>query len=46
MSEHSEFGANKSEISGKTACGRATIIALKMNNERAVKVRKLWISVG
>lgn len=44
--EHFEFSENKSEISGKTACGRATIIALKMNNERAVKMRKLWASVG
>ena len=44
--EHFEFGFDKSEIVGKTACGRATVIALKLNNQRAVKMRKLWISVG
>lgn len=45
-SEHFEFSENKSEISGKTACGRVTVSALKMNNKRAVKMRKLWVSVG
>ncbi len=44
--EHFEFSADKSEINGNTSCGRATVIALKLNNERAVEMRKLWISVG
>lgn len=39
--EHFEFSADKTEITGKTACGRATVIALKPNNPRAVKMRKL-----
>ena len=45
-SEHFEFSSDKTEIVGKTACGRATVIALKLNNTRAVKMRKLWIRVG
>jgi HNH endonuclease len=45
-SEHFEFSEDKTEIIGKTACGRATVIALKLNNARSVKMRKLWVSVG
>lgn len=45
-SEHFEFIKDGSEIAGKTACGRVTVIALKINNERAVNMRKLWVSVG
>ena len=45
-SEHFEFSEDKTEIIGKTVCGRATVIALKLNNARSVKMRKLWVSVG
>ena len=45
-SEHFEFIENNSEIRGTTPHGRATVIALKLNNSRAVKMRKLWVSVG
>ncbi len=45
-SEHFEFSEDKTEIIGKTACGRATVIALKLNNACSVKMRKLWVSVG
>lgn len=44
--EHFEFSSDKTEVIGKTACGRATIVALKLNNTRSVKMRKLWVSVG
>jgi hypothetical protein len=44
--EHFEFSSDNSEILGKTVCGRATAAALKLNNPRAVKMRKLWASVG
>lgn len=44
--EHFEFSKDKTEIIGKTACGRATVVALKLNNTRSVKMRKLWVSVG
>jgi len=45
-SEHFEFSADKTEIIGKTACGRATVIALRLNYEQAVKARKIWIAAG
>jgi hypothetical protein len=44
--EHFEFSDDKTAIIGKTACGRATVIVLKLNNPRSVKMRKLWVSVG
>jgi hypothetical protein len=33
-------------ISGLTASGRATVIALQLNNPYAVAVRQAWISAG
>lgn len=44
--EHFEFDSAQIRILGKTACGRATVIALRLNSEQAVKVRTLWVSVG
>jgi 5-methylcytosine-specific restriction endonuclease McrA len=42
--EHFEW---KNEmIVGKTPCGRATVKALKLNNEIILPVRKKWISAG
>lgn len=43
---HFEFSSDSTQIIGKTACGRATVKALKLNNERSIKMRKLWASVG
>lgn len=42
--EHFEW--NDEKIAGKTACGRATIQALKLNNEIILPVRKKWIVAG
>ena len=33
-------------IIGRTICGRATVVALNMNNLVAVTVRRNWVSVG
>ncbi len=44
--EHFEFSEDETEIIGKTACGRATVIALRLNFEQAVSARKIWVSVG
>ena len=44
--EHFEFSEDKTEIIGKTPCGRATVIALHLNFEQAVNARKLWVSVA
>jgi hypothetical protein len=42
--EHFEFSGNKTEIIGKTACGRVTVMALRLNFAQAVEARKVWIS--
>ena len=39
--EHFEW--NNEKIVGKTPCGRATVKALKLNNEIILPVRKKWI---
>ncbi len=44
--EHFEFNEEKTEINGKTECGRATVTALRLNFEIAVKARKIWVSAG
>lgn len=33
-------------IAGQTAIGRATVIALRLNNENAVEARAVWVSVN
>jgi len=33
-------------IVGRTACGRATVVALNLNNPIAVTVRKNWVKAG
>lgn len=43
---HFEFDADQATIIGKTACGRATIKALNINNELALETRKHWVRVG
>ncbi len=40
------FKWNNEKIVGKTPCGRATVKALKLNNEIILPVRKKWISAG
>jgi 5-methylcytosine-specific restriction endonuclease McrA len=42
--EHFELDFER--IVGKTPCGRATVIALKLNNEIILPVRKKWILAG
>jgi len=44
--EHFAWSADGAEMPGLTACGRATIIALKLNHPRLVRARRLWVSVG
>lgn len=44
--EHFKWGENGTEIVGLTPCGRATVLALQMNNPIAVMVREQWISAG
>jgi hypothetical protein len=44
--EHFEFSQDKTEIVGRTACGRATVKALRLNYEPAVNARRVWVSAG
>ena len=43
---HFEFDSDQATIIGKTVCGRATVNALKINNELALETRKHWVGVG
>lgn len=44
--EHFTWNPEGIEIIGITACGRATISALRLNNNLAVTVRKNWVQAG
>lgn len=43
---HFNWSQDGSEIIGRTAIGRATIAALKMNHLEIVEARRRWASVG
>jgi HNH endonuclease len=45
-SEHFTWNDDGTIIIGRTPCGRATVIALKLNNEIAVSVRSNWVRAG
>jgi hypothetical protein len=45
-SDHFTWGENGTEIIGLTACGRATVTALRMNHVAIVVARRAWVSVG
>lgn len=45
-SRHFAWINNGTHIMGLTACGRATVVALQLNNPYAVAVRQAWVSVG
>ena len=44
--EHFSLSEDKTIIKGITACGRATVIALRMNTEQAVYARTIWVKAG
>jgi hypothetical protein len=44
--EHFSWNPDGTEIKGITACGRATVVALRLNNNLAVVVRKNWVKAG
>jgi len=43
---HFECDQATKEILGKTACGRATIERLQMNNPAQIEARTLWEEIG
>lgn len=45
-SEHFRWSDNSVEIIGLTPCGRATVIALKLNNESFTRARRRWVLAG
>jgi hypothetical protein len=45
-SEHFIWSKDKTQIIGKTAGGRATIYALKMNDDLQTNARKVWKRTG
>ena len=45
-SEHFAWSEDGTEIEGLTPCGRATVVALKLNNPEIIVARRLWVSVG
>lgn len=44
--DHFRWSADGTEIIGISPMGRATVIALKLNNEIILVSRRLWVSVG
>jgi hypothetical protein len=44
--DHFEWSDDGIRILGKTACGRATVAALRLNNLVAITVRRYWVEAG
>jgi hypothetical protein len=44
--EHFAWSAEGTKIIGITACGRATVISLRLNNNLAITVRQNWVKAG
>ncbi|MCL6751031.1 hypothetical protein KBT16_08595, partial [Nostoc sp. CCCryo 231-06] len=44
--DHFTWSTDGTEIVALTACGRATVKALRLNNSLAVTVRKNWVQAG
>lgn len=44
--EHFTWSGDGTSIIGLTPCGRATVIALRLNHPDLVNARRLWVSVG
>ena len=44
--EHFAWSNDSARILGLTPCGRATVLALRLNNLIAVTVRRAWVSAG
>jgi HNH endonuclease len=44
--EHFDWNENGVQVIGLTPAGRATVIALQLNDPLAVEVRRNWVAVG
>jgi hypothetical protein len=45
-SEHFAWSPDGTHVTGLTATGRATVIALQINDELRVAARRRWVNVG
>lgn len=45
-SRHFMWSEDSTRLIGRTACGRATVVALQLNHVMAVLVRREWVSAG
>jgi 5-methylcytosine-specific restriction endonuclease McrA len=45
-SKHFEWSESGTHIIGRTPQGRATVVALQLNNQVAITVRRNWVSAG
>lgn len=45
-SRHFQWSEDGTRIIGRTACGRATVVALQLNHVIAVMVRREWVAAG
>lgn len=45
-SRHFRWSEDRTKIVGRTACGRATVLAVNLNNPIAVTVRENWVKAG
>ena len=43
---HFRWSEDGTQILGRTACGRATVVALQLNHFIAVMVRRKWVAAG
>lgn len=44
--DHFAWSRDGARITGRTTCGRATIEALKFNNDLIVAARAIWVIIG
>jgi hypothetical protein len=45
-SEHFAWSADGTQITGLTIIGRATVVALQMNNATIIPARRRWAAAG
>jgi hypothetical protein len=43
---HFEWSTDGTQVIGKTICGRATVVALRMNHTTIVNARRHWVAAG
>ena len=44
--DHFSWDESKTQIIGLTPCGRATVVALQVNNPTVVRARRRWVIAG